>query len=108
MRSGSRDTPRGVSFEAAAERDEDGDEKGKLKTWGKRAGYVGRGLIYASLTFSAVKILFGASRQPVTEREGAPDHRDAVSAGPAGRWLVGAAGHRDRRGRALERLPRSQ
>ena len=30
------------------------------RKWGAGAGYVGRGLIYAALTFSAIKILVGA------------------------------------------------
>ena len=49
--------------QAVAERDESGDEKGEAKKWGKRAGYVGRGLIYAALTASAVKILLGSGGQ---------------------------------------------
>jgi Domain of Unknown Function (DUF1206) len=77
--------------EAAAERDEDGDEKGKLKTWGKRAGYVGRGLIYASLTFSALKILFGGAG---SQSQNAKAHQTTATlfGWPGGRWLVGAAG----------------
>lgn len=77
--------------EAAVERDEDRDEKGKLKTWGKRVGYVGRGLIYASLTFSAVKILFGGAG---SQSQSAKAHQTTATlfGWPGGRWLVGAAG----------------
>jgi uncharacterized protein DUF1206 len=77
--------------EAFVERDEDGDEKGKLKTWGKRAGYVGRGLIYAGLTLSTVKIVLGRGGE---ESQDAKAHHTAatVFGWPGGRWLVGAAG----------------
>src|SRR5947207_9476196 len=47
--------------QAFAERDDDGGEKGTLKKWGKRAAYIGRGLIYAALTFTTVKILIGSA-----------------------------------------------
>jgi hypothetical protein len=77
--------------QAVAERDEDGGEKGKLKKWGKRAGYVGRGLIYAGLTISAVKILLGAGSH---QSQNAKAHQTTamILGWPAGRWLVGAAG----------------
>lgn len=73
--------------QAVAERDEDG----KLKTWGKRAAYVGRGLIYAGLTFSAIKILVGSGGN---ESQSEKAHRTTATilGWPAGRWLVGAAG----------------
>jgi hypothetical protein len=76
--------------QAVAERGE-GDDKEKLKTWGKRAGYVGRGLIYASLTFSALKILFGGESNQA-QNEKAHQTTATVFDWPAGRWLVGAAG----------------
>jgi hypothetical protein len=76
--------------QAVAERGE-GDDKEKLKTWGKRAGYVGRGLIYASLTFSALKILFGGESNQ-SQNEKAHQTTATVFDWPAGRWLVGAAG----------------
>src|SRR5690349_20626818 len=77
--------------EAVAERDEAGGDKGKVKTWGKRAGYVGRGLIYAGLSFSAVKILFSAGQQE-TQNEKAHHAAATLLGWPAGRWLVCAAG----------------
>lgn len=77
--------------QAAAERDDEGGEKGKLKKWGKRAGYVGRGLIYAGLTVSAVKILLGGGGGQSQNQKA--HHTTATIFGwPGGRWLVGAAG----------------
>jgi hypothetical protein len=77
--------------EAVVERDDDGDDKGKLKMWGKRAGYVGRGLIYAGLTVSAVKILLGSGGSESQDQKA--HHTAATVFGwPGGRWLVGAAG----------------
>jgi hypothetical protein len=58
--------------------------------WGKRAGYVGRGLVYSGLTFSTVKILVGSHQQS----QNAKAHKTTavVLAWPAGTWLVGIAG----------------
>jgi uncharacterized membrane protein YidH (DUF202 family) len=74
-------------FVQAATTTED-DEK---KKWGKRAGYVGRGLIYASLAFSAAKILAGAGGG---QSQDAKAHKTTatVFSWPAGTWLVGIAG----------------
>ena len=61
------------------------------RKWGAGAGYVGRGLIYAALTFSAIKILVGAqTRGSQTQRA----HKTAatVLGWPAGTWIVGIAG----------------
>ncbi|HET7128860.1 MAG TPA: DUF1206 domain-containing protein [Gaiellaceae bacterium] len=77
--------------QAVVERDEDGGDKGKLKKWGKRAGYVGRGLIYAGLTISAVKILLGSGGHQ-SQNEKAHQTTATVLGWPGGRWLVGAAG----------------
>ena len=76
--------------QAFAER-EDGGEKEKLKKWGKRAGYIGRGVIYAGLTLTTVKILVGAGGQQ-SQNEKAHKTTAAVLDWPAGRWLVGIAG----------------
>jgi hypothetical protein len=59
--------------------------------WAKRAGYVGRGLIYAGLTFSTVKLLVGAGGGG---SQNAKAHHTAakVLSWPGGTWLVGAAG----------------
>jgi hypothetical protein len=76
--------------QAFAER-ETGGTKAQLKKWGARAGYVGRGLIYAGLTFSAIKILVGA------RASGSENHRARTTAAtilgwPHGTWIVGVAG----------------
>jgi hypothetical protein len=67
----------------------DGDEN-EATTWAKRAGYVGRGLIYAGLTFSTLKLVAGAGHESQNER--AHKSTAMVLGWPAGRYLVGAAG----------------
>jgi Domain of Unknown Function (DUF1206) len=79
--------------QAVAERDDpgEGETKGAAKKWGKRAGYVGRGLIYAGLTTSTVKILLGSGGgQSQTGK--AHKTTAVVLSWPAGTWLVGIAG----------------
>jgi hypothetical protein len=79
--------------QAVAEREDagDGEAKGAAKKWGKRAGYIGRGLIYAGLTASTVKILFGSGGgQSQTGK--AHKTTAVVLSWPAGTWLVGIAG----------------
>jgi hypothetical protein len=68
-----------------------GAEDGTAKIWIKRAGYVGRGLVYAALTYSTVKIVAGAGQG---QSQNAKAHHSAalVLGWPAGRWLVAAAG----------------
>lgn len=78
--------------QAYAEREKDEHEaKGEAKKWGKRAGYVGRGLIYAGLTFSTIKILAGSGGQE-SQNQKAHKTTAAILDWPAGRWLVGLAG----------------
>jgi hypothetical protein len=77
-------------IQAYAERDDDGGEKGEAKKWGKRAGYVGRGLVYAGLTYSTIRILTGAEQQ--SQNEKAHHSTAIVLSWPGGRWLVGIAG----------------
>ena len=60
------------------------------KKWGKRLGYIARGVVYSALTFSTLKLLFGGSHEPQNER--AHQTTGTVLDWPAGRWLVGAAG----------------
>ena len=60
-------------------------------TWAKRAGYVGRGLIYAGLTFTTLKIVAG-SGQHRSQNEKAHKSAAMVLDWPAGRFIVGAAG----------------
>jgi hypothetical protein len=77
--------------QAFAEKDDEGGEKGAAKKWGKRAGYVGRGLIYAGLTYTTCKLLVGAGGQQ-SQNEKAHNTTAAVLDWPAGRWIVGIAG----------------
>jgi hypothetical protein len=61
------------------------------RKWGARAGYVGRGLIYAGLTFSAVKILVGAQTNG-SQTQRAHKTAATILGWPAGTWIVGIAG----------------
>ncbi|HLB20050.1 MAG TPA: DUF1206 domain-containing protein [Gaiellaceae bacterium] len=65
-------------------------ERADGKKWAKRAGYIGRGLIYAGLTFSTVKILLGSGSQ--SQNEKAHKTTALVLSWPAGTWIVGAVG----------------
>jgi hypothetical protein len=66
-------------------------EESGAKAWAKRAGYVGRGLIYASLTYSTVKILIGADQQQ-SQNGKAHQTTATVLSWPGGTWIVGMAG----------------
>ena len=66
-------------------------EQEDAKKWGKRGGYVGRGAIYAGLTFSTVKLLVGSGGQQ-SQNQKAQKTTAAVLDWPAGRWIVGIAG----------------
>ena len=57
----------------------------------KRAGYFGRGVVYAALTFTAVKILVGAGGEE-SQTSQARKATGTVLDWPAGKWLVGIAG----------------
>jgi hypothetical protein len=76
--------------QAFAERD-DSTEKGAAKKWAKRAGYIGRGLIYAGLTVSTIKILTGSGGG---ESQNQKAHKTAatVLSWPGGTWIVGIVG----------------
>jgi hypothetical protein len=76
-------------IQAYAERVDEQD--GKAKVWGKRAGYIGRGLIYAGLTYSTVRILTGSG---ASQSQNAKAHHSTalVLSWPGGTWLVGIAG----------------
>jgi uncharacterized protein DUF1206 len=76
---------------AFAEREDDDDASGMAKKWGKRAGYVGRGLIYAALTYTTIKIVSGSGGEQSQNQE-AKSATAGVLDWPAGRWLVGLAG----------------
>jgi Domain of Unknown Function (DUF1206) len=56
-----------------------------------RAGYFGRGLIYAGLTVATVRLLT-MSDEPTPQNKEAHEKTAMVLSWPAGRWLVGAAG----------------
>ena len=77
--------------QAFAERCDGDGADDRLKTWGKRAGYLGRAAIYASLTYTTVKILTGAGTGG-SQNEQARSTTAGVLDWPAGRWLVGLAG----------------
>lgn len=78
--------------QAIFEREEDEDEaKGAAKKWGKRAGYVGRGLIYAGLTVTTITLLTGSGGGK-SQNEQAEGTTSTVFDLPAGRWLVLLAG----------------
>src|SRR4051812_29289361 len=69
----------------------EGSDDSALKAWGKRAAYAGRGLVYAALTYSTVRIVAGAGNQQSQNQKA--HHSTAVVLGwPGGRWLVGIAG----------------
>lgn len=72
--------------QAVAEREDD-----ERKAWAKRAGYVGRGVIYAGLTFSTIKILAGSGGGQ-SQNGKAHKATAVVLAWPGGTWLVGIAG----------------
>lgn len=76
--------------QAFAEREES-DDKGAAKKWAKRAGYVGRGLIYAGLTFSTVKIVTGSGGGG-SQNEKAHKTAATVLSWPGGTWIVGIVG----------------
>jgi Domain of Unknown Function (DUF1206) len=61
------------------------------KKWAKRAGSVGRGLIYAALAYSTVKLLLGEGSNG-SQNERARETAGTLFSWPAGTWLVGIAG----------------
>jgi Domain of Unknown Function (DUF1206) len=65
-------------------------DEGGAKSLGKRAGSLGRALIYVGLAYGALKIAFGDEPQSQT----ATTHRATaqVLSWPAGTWIVGIAG----------------
>lgn len=74
--------------QAYAERPDADDPAAKV--WVKRAGYVGRGLIYVGLTYSTARIVLGSAAQ--SQNAKARHSAGVVLSWPAGRWIVGAAG----------------
>ena len=80
-------------LQAFAEPDDptEGAATGAAKKWGKRAGYVGRGLVYAVLTFTAARILLGSGGGK-SQNQTAKESTGAILDWPAGRWLVAIGG----------------
>jgi hypothetical protein len=76
--------------QAFAERD-DSTEKGAAKKWAKRVGYIGRGLIYAGLTVSTIKILTGSGGGG-SQNQKAHKTAATVLSWPGGTWIVGIVG----------------
>jgi len=73
--------------QAFFDKNNDGDG---AKGLAKRAGYFGRGAIYASLTYSTIKILSGSAEQ--SQNQKAHETTATLLSWPAGKWIVGAAG----------------
>jgi hypothetical protein len=80
--------------EAIVGTDDDG-----AKDWAKRAGYVGRGAVYAVLAFVAIQIAAGADGENGGKGAGGSGgggNEDALTARvldwPAGQWIVALAG----------------
>jgi hypothetical protein len=67
------------------------DDESAWKKWGKRAGYVGRGLIYAGLTYSTLRIATESGHQQ-SQNQKAHHSAGMALSWPGGRWIVGAAG----------------
>lgn len=68
-----------------------GADEGQAKVWAKRAAYAGRGLVYAGLTYSTLRIVSGAGGG---QSQNARAHKSTavVLAWPGGRWIVGVTG----------------
>ena len=92
-------------FVQAFAEESDGDDSA-AKVWAKRAGYVGRGVIYAGLTLSAVKILTGSGGGQ-SQNENAHKSTAMVLSWPAGTLDRRRSRARDHRRRRLEPLPRA-
>jgi hypothetical protein len=69
----------------------DGEAEGEAKKWGKRAGYVARAAIYASLAYTAVKIMVGAGAGESQNQQAHKTTGELLS-WPAGTWIVGIGG----------------
>jgi len=67
-------------------------DDGALKTWGKRAGYAGRAVVYGALTWSTLLLLFGSGEEGKSQTEKTQEHTDWALSWPAGRWIVALAG----------------
>jgi hypothetical protein len=70
--------------QAFAERGEDAG------SWGARAGYIGRAVIYAALAVGAIRVLVGSESESQSER--AHKTTALLLSWPAGTWIVGILG----------------
>lgn len=77
--------------QAFAEREGESGEKAALKEWAKRGGYAGRGLVYAGLTATTLKLLVGAGGHQ-SQNDKAHRTTATVLDWPGGRWIVGVVG----------------
>lgn len=68
----------------------DGEDEG-AKGLAKRAGYLGRAVIYGALTFGAIRLLAGSGGGG-SQTEDARQATSTVLDWPAGRWLVAGVG----------------
>ena len=66
-------------------------QEGEGKVWVKRVGYIGRGLVYAALTYSTVRILTGSGAGQ-SQNSKAHQSTAVVLGWPGGRWIVTGAG----------------
>ena len=79
-------------IQAIFEREDDEDgAAGAAKKWGKRAGYVGRALIYAGLTYSTLQLV-SDSGDHQSQTGNARETTSTVFDLPAGRWIVAIIG----------------
>jgi hypothetical protein len=78
--------------ETVAEREANEDEaSGQAKKWAKKAGYLGRALIYLGLTYTAIRLLTGSGGGE-SQNQKAHKTTAAIFDWPGGRWLVGVGG----------------
>ena len=68
-----------------------GEHEGGLKGLGKRAGYVGRALVYAALCVVAVRLVLGSGGTSGESREAQKGTAEVLS-WPYGTWIVGLVG----------------
>ena len=79
-------------IQAIFERADDDGASDAAKKWGKRVGYVGRGLIYAGLTYSTLKLLADSGGDQQSQTGKARETTSTVFDLPAGRWIVAIVG----------------
>lgn len=78
--------------QAVFDRDDEGDDAAGLA---KRAGYLGRAILYGALTAVTITLLDGTENEEPGSGSGVVDEQETTAVVldlPAGRWLVGFAG----------------